>query len=164
MLYLFVMTNAVTAIFVASTDEYAGKDAQLMVYEQLTQKSMYMKQIFSVYSDMDQDGDGCISKSEFEERLDDPRMIDFARSLEINLVDLEQFFDILSCWGQRPVDLDTFVDGCIKLRGAARSMDIYELLMRQHSMEKDVSNIRSLILELGHHNQKHCRQSAGPKT
>merc|ERR1712232_1485941 len=40
---------------------------------------------------------------------------------------------MLSCSGQREVDLETFVVGCIKMRGEARSMDLQELIFEHRS-------------------------------
>lgn len=143
--FAFVMTNAVTAIFVSSTEEYARLDSHAMLYDQLHAKTEYMKQVIPLYQEMYSDQNGEVSKTEFEKYILDPRMVAFAHSLDINTMDLEQFFDVLSCRGERPVNLDTFVDGCIRLRGTARSMDVYDLLIHHHSLKDDVGRIRSLL-------------------
>jgi len=144
-LFLFVMTNAVTAIFVSSADEYANKDSYMAYVDQLGKKEEYTKLILTLYQKMDQDNSGEVSKEEFMQYVDDPRMIEFASNLEIDVLDLEQFFDVLSAHATRAVDLDTFVDGCIKLRGAARSMDIYDLLIQQRMLGSEVKNIRRML-------------------
>jgi len=41
---------------------------------------------------------------------------------------MQQFFNLLSSNGNKPVDLETFVVGCIKLKGAAKSMDLMDLV------------------------------------
>merc|ERR1719265_1268164 len=52
----------------------------------------------------------------------------FAQSLEIDTSDTKQFFCILSDHGKRTVDIETFVVGCIKLKGQAKSMDLMDLV------------------------------------
>merc|ERR1712217_592270 len=52
----------------------------------------------------------------------------FAKSLEIDITDAKQFFLILSGNGRRTVDIETFVVGCIKLKGTAKSMDLMDLM------------------------------------
>merc|ERR1719469_1414146 len=50
-------------------------------------------------------------------------------SIDIESQDLDQFFCILSSNGERPVDVETFVVGCIKLKGVARAMDMVDCLI-----------------------------------
>jgi len=61
----------------------------------------------------------------------DLRMYAFAKSLDIDIADAKQLFQILSNNGWRSVDIDSFVVGCIRLKGAAKSMDLMDL-MRSH--------------------------------
>mmetsp|Transcript_77663 Transcript_77663/g.154071 ORF Transcript_77663/g.154071 Transcript_77663/m.154071 type:complete len:604 (+) Transcript_77663:80-1891(+) len=138
-LFMFVLTNAVTAIFCSCADEFANRDITTIVDDQLKRKKQYVKSVYAVFSDMDKNRDDVVSKAEFLGKLNDPRLLEFAKSLDIDPMDLEQFFDIVSEWGKIDVDLDTFVDGCMRLRGAARSMDIYELLMKQNLLGKEMS-------------------------
>mmetsp|Transcript_43582 Transcript_43582/g.83667 ORF Transcript_43582/g.83667 Transcript_43582/m.83667 type:complete len:192 (-) Transcript_43582:63-638(-) len=146
-LFMFVMANAVTAIFVSSVEEYASKDAQAMIYDQLAAKKEYMNQICSVFEEMDIDDSGEVVRTEFLKFMEDARMIKFAGSLDIDAMDLNQCFDVLSCGGEDPVDLDTFVDGCIRLRGTARSIDVLDMLIHQKQLTHEVSIIHSLLEE-----------------
>lgn len=77
-----------------------------------------------------------ITYYDFVRHMDDPEMLAFTASLELETVDVKQFFNILSACGKRPVDLETFVVGCIKLRGNAKAIDLQDLLAAQ----KQVSN------------------------
>jgi len=144
-LFMFVMANAVTAIFVSSADEYAKKDEQNMIADQLAAKRNYMDQVNELYEEMDSDNSGEVTRSEFLKFMSDPRMATFASSLNIEPVEMNQFFDVLSGRGKNPVDLETFVDGCIRLRGPARSMDVVDLILRQSSLAHEVTYIRSLL-------------------
>eukprot|EP00419_Tripos_fusus_P044429 CAMPEP_0172823288 /NCGR_PEP_ID=MMETSP1075-20121228/17224_1 /TAXON_ID=2916 /ORGANISM="Ceratium fusus, Strain PA161109" /LENGTH=596 /DNA_ID=CAMNT_0013664399 /DNA_START=77 /DNA_END=1864 /DNA_ORIENTATION=- len=143
-LFMFVILNAVTAVFVSSTEEMAGKESETELNKQLLMKEQYVKQVFTLYQDMvgDKTGRGEVPKSVLLDYIDDPRMISFSSSLEIERTDLMQFIEVLSSKGEHGVDLDTFVDGCIRLRGAAKSLDVYDLLIHQHSLAKEVECIR----------------------
>jgi len=146
--FMFVTTNAVTAIFVSSVEEYASKDLHTMMYDQLAAKEEYMKQVIPLFQEMDNDENGDVTRTEFAKYISYPRMMAFATSLDINTMDLDQFFDVLSCRGEMSVDLDTFVDGCIRLRGSARSMDVMDVLIHQRSLAEQVCCIRSLLEQL----------------
>jgi len=103
-LFMFVMANAVTAIFVSSAEEYAKKDEQNMMYDQLAAKKEFQNQVKPLYEEMDVDNSGEVTRSEFLKYMSDPRMGAFASSLNIETVDLNQFFDVLSRRGKTFTD------------------------------------------------------------
>merc|ERR1719443_607591 len=85
---------------------------------------------------------------EFVKHLVDPRMQAFAASLEIETEDLQQFFSILSGSGHRTVDLETFVIGCIKLRGMARSVDLIDLVLSHRAGLSEQQKQSKISLQL----------------
>merc|ERR1719329_671326 len=90
--FLFVIANSLTSLFVDSAIQYAERDHHQVIQAQLARKKEYADRIVELYKRMDVDHDGEISEAEFHSHLDDPKMIAFASSLEIDTVDLQQFF------------------------------------------------------------------------
>merc|ERR1719215_2358439 len=111
--------------------EFSEKDHASLISEQLSKKQEFMDNIKELYSRMDADDSGEVSWPEFKAYMGHPKIVAFAESLDIEVNDLEQFFGVLSTQGQRPVDLESFVVGCIKLRGVAKSMDMIDVLQSQ---------------------------------
>merc|ERR1712232_674926 len=70
--------------------------------------------------------------------LSSEEMVAFCTSLEIDATDVAQFFSILSAGGNRSVDVETFVIGCIKLKGFAKSMDLMDLTIRLKNYFQDI--------------------------
>jgi len=145
-MFTFVLTNSVTAIFVESASEYAGRDKDRVIQDQLAKKQEYMSDIYVIYNEIDGDGSGEVTYEEFKEHLADPAMISFAQSLEIDIMDLEAFFLILSARGSKSVDLETFVEGCIKLRGQARSMDVMDLMIKTKEIAADLIMVKEQVI------------------
>merc|ERR1712050_69807 len=96
------------------------------------------------------DGSGDISEDEFCRHLKDPEMVAFASSLEIEVVDVAQFFNIISGNGKYPVDVETFVVGCIKLKGLAKSIDLLGLI----HLQKKATRIRDVLRHIVNSNSK----------
>merc|ERR1711988_1335400 len=96
---------------------------------------------------VDSDGSGDISYEEFGEGLDSPEMVAFAYSLGIEVLDVKQFFKAISQNGTVAVDLETFVEGCIKSRGPAKSLDLVELMHLQRQSLSDFRSFREAICE-----------------
>merc|ERR1711970_423080 len=86
--------------------------------------------------------------------MNHPRMRAFAASLGIEIADTNHFFALLSDSGKKAVDLETFVTGCIRMKGQALSVDLQDLLIKQNrftqTVEKKLEAIRqqlTLILQ-----------------
>jgi len=131
--FLFVIMNTITSLFVDSLARTADKDDVQMIQDQLSRKEELAKKITAMFQEMAPDESGAVTYQEFHKCLADRRIQAFASNLGLDITDLKQFFSILSQEGTRAVDVETFVVGCIKLRGVARSMDVMDLLINQRS-------------------------------
>eukprot|EP00929_Paragymnodinium_shiwhaense_P038289 TRINITY_DN20259_c0_g1_i1.p1 TRINITY_DN20259_c0_g1~~TRINITY_DN20259_c0_g1_i1.p1 ORF type:complete len:1209 (-),score=344.57 TRINITY_DN20259_c0_g1_i1:176-3772(-) len=142
--YTCVVANTLTSLFVESTMVNADKDQQHVIQNALEQADKIIDKLRGWFMDVDSDGNGFITYEEFCEALNDPRSVAFASTLDLGMTDLKQFFAALSLNGKQPVDLETFVVGCIKLRGWARSMDLMELMYfhRQNVQQTRLQQLR----------------------
>merc|ERR1712060_836182 len=69
-----------------------------------------------------------------------------ARGLDIN--DTETFFKMLaSCTGSDEVDIDTFVRGCMKMKGQASSIDVQMLLYECKHIRRAQQDFYQLWME-----------------
>lgn len=129
--FIFVLANTITSIFVESVASYAKNDAKEIIQEQLDERQELMQTLTAIFRKVDNDVSGDVSFREFETAMGDKRMTAFAAGLGLDITDLRQFFAVLSGQGQHRVDVESFVTGCIKLQGTARSSDLVELAMNQ---------------------------------
>lgn len=106
--------NSLTSLFVDATMQYSKRDQDALMQEQLAQKQQYVYQAGRLFEKMCPDENGDVTFDNFVQHMQDPHLVAFAGSLDIEPVDLEQFFSILSRGGKQPVDLEQFVMGCIR--------------------------------------------------
>lgn len=125
--FQLVVLNTVTAIFLDTTLDASAKDDEVRVQAELERKDEYVAMLQGFFNEIDDNGDGTISYQEFCRHVQDPKLHAFATSLEIEIRDAQEFFGIMSHQGAHPVDVHTFVVGCIKLRGQAKSVDLFGL-------------------------------------
>jgi len=128
-IFVFVVMNIINSIFLEAILSHAEKDHQLIIETQMEKKEEYVANLQTIFQDMDVDGDGEVTYDEFCQQLYCPRMQAFVTSLEMEITDAKKFFEVLSDRGRRPVDIATFVVGCIKLRGPAKSVDLADLAL-----------------------------------
>merc|ERR1712110_97822 len=76
----------------------------------------------------DTTGDGAISLAEFEMHLRDPHMQALLQTFDIENADAWTLFKLLDTDGGGAVDVTEFVDGCIRLKGQAKSIQMAQLM------------------------------------
>jgi len=126
--FMFVLANALTGLCVEATMQHAKQDDQVVIQEEMRKKSEYVSQIAKLFDAVDTDRSGEISWEEFHSQVNSPEMLAFTSSLEIDISDAEEFFRLISCNGRDPVNAETFVIGCMKLKGPAKSLDLLGLV------------------------------------
>merc|ERR1719506_3572730 len=135
----FAILNTITSVFVEAVITTSMKDHQVSIQNELEKKDEYIGKLLLLFEEMDDGGDGHISLDEFIAGMGHPKMWAFASSLGIEISDAEHFFQLLSDGGKRKVDFETFVTGCIRMKGPAQSMDLQHLkaMQAQHAYKAD---------------------------
>merc|ERR1711957_609982 len=104
-----------------------------------------MGEIVELFVEADVDGSGSLSWYEFQEFVQDERIKAFFMALELDMSALSTIFQLLDTSGDGKLEALEFVEGCIKLRGGARKVDV-TILHNENSivMEKLESLEQSL--------------------
>jgi len=139
--FLLVVMNTLTSLFLEATIQNADKDKDTVVRETIRKKKEYMKRAAELFEILDADGSGEITEEEFEMHAKDPEMVAFASSLDVDVTDIAQFYDVLSCQGKFKVDCETFVVGCMASKGSAMSLDIQGVIAVQKRTEHNLAEI-----------------------
>lgn len=137
--FFCVITNTLTSLFVEATMINAEKDQQQIIQAELDQKGVYIGKLRKVFMKMSSKDGESVSLDAFLSHMEEPDMVYFAATIGIEVVDLKQFFTVLSSGGRRLVDLETFVVGCIKLKGWAKSMDLMDMSLGLKQETADLS-------------------------
>jgi len=143
--FAFVIMNVISSIFMESILSRADEDHNLNIERQMEQKEAYIHKLQNLYSLLDNDKSGEISYDEFMSEIHSPHMQAFTSSLGIDISDAQLFFQDISDHGKRSVDMDTFVVGCIKLKGAAKSVDLIDM---KYTCKRSYAAQRKASIEL----------------
>eukprot|EP00927_Polykrikos_kofoidii_P052326 TRINITY_DN4610_c0_g1_i1.p1 TRINITY_DN4610_c0_g1~~TRINITY_DN4610_c0_g1_i1.p1 ORF type:complete len:683 (-),score=121.96 TRINITY_DN4610_c0_g1_i1:20-1960(-) len=142
--FMFVIANTLTSLLLEATIQNANKDQQEVLVNAMAKKHQYIKQIQGLFKHLDSDKSSQVSMEEVRRHLEDPMMIAFMSNLGIDSSDVSDFFAILTSeGGHTGVDIDTFVSGCMKLRGQARSVDLVSLSVQQKRAWKEHRQLAS---------------------
>lgn len=126
--YLFVTFNIITALFLEVALKAGQRDHATIVREELAKKQQLIAHIQELWRRLDVDGSGGINVEEMIQGMNDPTLLALFSRLGIDVMDVGEFFRLLSNSGTEVVDADDFLVGCMKLMGNARSMDMMALM------------------------------------
>lgn len=117
-----VMLNLVTGVFVDSAQRIIKRD------KEEEQHGIAR----SIFKSTDESDDGLIQWAEFQQHLDNPKMEEFFKAIDISMCEARGLFHLLDRDGAGAITLEEFVMGCARLRGWARSVDL-AVLSRDHA-------------------------------
>lgn len=143
--FILVVLNTLTSIFLQSTIEYSEQDHEMMIQRELEYKEDYVNLVSAFFDEIDDDGSGDLTLDEFRKHVGNAKLKAFATSMDIPIDDAEMFFRVLSNNGAVTVDIDTFVVGCIKLKGHARSVDLFGMYQMVKSVHRNLSQLGSKV-------------------
>lgn len=128
---VFAVVNIVTGVFVESAMQSSLSDRDVIVHEEMRAKAEFLAEMRHIFEEMDSDQTGRISKDEFEETLREDRVVAYFSAMKLDVSDAHQLFVLLDYNRSGEIDINEFLDGCYKLQGQSRTLDVaimkYEL-------------------------------------
>jgi len=134
----FAVLNVMTGVFCQSAIESAEKDHEMIIQSVAHEKQKYTRAIRRLFKAMDADSSGTITKEEFEEHFGDPSIRQVFDALDLDASDAYTLFQHLDSDGTQDVDVQEFLEGCMQLKGPARSIDVV-------SMKRDLNKMQKLV-------------------
>merc|ERR1712193_331044 len=94
----------------------------------MSKQESYINDVKKVFEEADDDHSGNLSWSEFQEHIKDERVQAFFRALELDAAEAQGLFQLIDTDSDQTVHLNEFINGCIRLKGQAKSLDLVTLL------------------------------------
>lgn len=148
----FAMVNVVVAVIVDSTLTQAQElrsDVYKLAQEEEQKAILGVANIFRM---ADGDGDGQLTKQEFEAALQLPKVHLQLQEINVDLRDADELFDILDTDESGQLNPKEFAAGILRARGEARAKDLLELhcdLWKVHRRSRnDIKNLSTRLHEL----------------
>lgn len=110
---MFVMLNLVTGIFVDSAQTNVREDRDLDL----------VNRVRELFLTTDDDHSGCITWQEFQTQLRNPQMEEYFKVIDLDMSEAQNLFNLLDIRGVGSITAEEFVNGALRLRGAARAFD-----------------------------------------
>merc|ERR1712048_1020934 len=155
-LFFFVaFINILTSIFLEKTMQLAQPDLQDLMLAKRKRDIVIAKDLKALVNELDADTNGRLTQEEFNILMEKAEMLHFFEHHGLDVKDADLFFRCLAAAsGQDEVDVHQLVDGYMKLRGPAASLDLitmfHEMRVNQESnlrFQKDIgTKINDLVI------------------
>lgn len=144
-LTFFGVLNVVTAIFVDSALQSQQYYKDLLIQESMLRKQLYTQHLRHVFEQIDQDASGCINVDEMEYFLTDPNLNLYLQSIDIFPNDARALFKLLDRDDSGAITIEEFCEGCLRLKGEAKSFDLHCLIFNNALLQEKVDAIIELV-------------------
>jgi len=140
--FVIAVWNIVTSIFIERTMELSKPDLEGLMLLKRRHDIEDAKQLSKLCTMVDKDGSRSISAVEFEHFMEDEAFRKYFEVRGIDIKDTTMFFQMLCASAEvtgGDVDVDTFIGGCLRLQGAASSIDVQVLTFEaklMHAIQK----------------------------
>lgn len=154
MFYVFFMLlgvlNVVVATFVENTAQVARNDKDATVKAELQRVKEYSSSIKKFFHEADYDKSGQLTWDEFESYLQNDEVKAYFQTLELDVSEAHNLFKLLAGEDEE-VSSEEFIDGCMRLKGKARSIDVNFLIYQTEKMIDKTLQSQLAIKEISEH-------------
>ncbi|CAJ1356475.1 unnamed protein product [Effrenium voratum] len=136
---LLAVLNIVTGVFVDNAVVTAKTQRDYMIEKEREVKEKYIKELQHLFWHMDDDESGTLTAEEMQQLVKDPKMAAYFTAMGFEAHDCVRLFTLLDTDGSGTVDIEEFLDGCLRLKGSARSIDVHFIMVLIHRLQKQLN-------------------------
>mmetsp|Transcript_70634 Transcript_70634/g.111777 ORF Transcript_70634/g.111777 Transcript_70634/m.111777 type:complete len:608 (-) Transcript_70634:268-2091(-) len=135
--------NIVTSSFVEKALKLAQPDLDMLVLEQQLQDFEDCRMLAALFKKMlrlqvDEEGHERLGLEEFRKLVETDEFRSYLQTRGIDIKNAETFFKMLvELQGEDTIDAHTFANACVRMKGAATSIDLQTVMFTTHLMNKE---------------------------
>jgi len=140
--FLMSFFNITTSLFVDQALKLSRPDHEVRMLEKWREDVMVANDLKVTIAKLDTNENGLVTREEWLRMADTPEVRAYFEIADLEIRDANEFFDtVVSLTGSNEIDIDSFVEGCMKVKGGATSVDLQVLLFQ-------VRDLRFMVEEL----------------
>ncbi|CAE7473463.1 SCN8A [Symbiodinium natans] len=145
----FALFNVLTGMFVDHAMKWSQSDNQNLITEHRSQELQDASRLQRLCEAIDTETTGRISWEDFEAFVSDESALIYLASLGLEIHDAKTFFDMLAgVASDKYIDIDTFVKGCMRMKGPATSIDMLSMAYEVTLMHRQNNRIERTLAEV----------------
>jgi len=134
------VTNIITSIFIEKAMKLAKPDMEDTMLETCQANLEAVQDLKELFKSIDVDSSACLSLEEVRDALKNVVVQEFFLMKGLNVSHVDMFFKLLaSASASGRIDVNTFVSGCLRMKGYATNVDIMSLDYRLQLLSSRVT-------------------------
>jgi len=143
----FAVLNVMTGVFCEAAMQNAKRDKEAIVQDVVVQKSEDRQSFLQLFQVICPNG-SAINLVDVQEALQAEEVIAAFFALSLDPDDAWRLFKLLDVDGDATLSCDEFIEGCMRLKGTAKSIDVAALLQESQSMKSNIKRLSTDMAEL----------------
>ena len=140
------LVNTITSFICSLQSTVSKRERDVLINNEIDYNERLVRQLYTIFKDFDQNGNGAISWAEFQLALEDERMLAFLNALELDMSDAVKVFQILASEKTGSIEESNFLLGCLRLRGGATTVDMVAMQMEQADYLIERRNLSNVVV------------------
>jgi len=142
----FLQSSTLLLVFFAKKAIELGQmDLDSCMYNEFQSRQDFAARLQQLFKFLDTDFSGKLSQAEFAYYFANEHIKAYLSALGLEFHDVDSFFTLLDSEGLGEVSMNSFVQGCVNLRGAARGIEVAKMAQETHS---ELMRLRKLVSRL----------------
>jgi len=137
---IFGVTRIITAVVLRDTLQAAETESDRMIIEMKHHRRALMHQLQEFFFEADQSSDGMVDRYEFEQMLQNPNVRLWLKSMGLAVDEYVALFHVIDN-GSGAISFQEFLDGVNRLKGNARSVDIFSISLELGRIRQSISEL-----------------------
>jgi len=147
--FLLSFFNITTSLFVDQALKLSRPDNDVRLMQKWREDMAVANDLKLTIASLDENENGLVTRDEWLRMSELKEVRTYFEIADLEIKDANEFFDaVANMTGSDEVDVDSFVEGCMKVKGAATSVDQQVLLFQ-------IRDIKTMLEELGMHAPEH---------
>jgi len=144
-LMILAMLNVLTGLCCEYAIENAVADRDDAIRAQLRDRAKWLQQFRAMFHSIDIDNSGIVSAEELTEIFRDDEFQAYLAHLNITVPAAHDLLMLFDKDGDGAVSVDEFIEGCMRVKGQAKAVDIVRVMRDVHEMSKTISEIHARL-------------------
>jgi hypothetical protein len=123
----FGVVMVIRGVFLAETIQAAESNDDLMISRQMRTRTRLVTKMHKLFLEADDSGTGFVTREQFIDVVEDARVKAWLSAMGIEVSDAGIVFEMVD-EGDHRISVHQFVDGLTRLKGAARTIDLVQVL------------------------------------
>eukprot|EP00930_Biecheleria_cincta_P004603 TRINITY_DN105519_c0_g1_i1.p1 TRINITY_DN105519_c0_g1~~TRINITY_DN105519_c0_g1_i1.p1 ORF type:complete len:598 (-),score=89.61 TRINITY_DN105519_c0_g1_i1:86-1831(-) len=144
-LMILAMLNVLTGLCCEYAIENADSDRDDAIRAQLRDRKKWLGNFRAMFQAIDMDNSGVVSAEELNEILMDEEFQAYLAHLNITVDEAHDLLVLFDKDGDGAVSVDEFIQGCMRVKGQAKAVDVVRVMYEVRGMSKEISEIHGML-------------------